>query len=98
RPGVAPASTRRRRQVVGSVLAAVVALVVRDEYPIRHAWTFVIPPSRAEHPAQTRGEIDGRTGINDRGDADTGVRVRVGADLGPEGTAPDRERGSRPGT
>jgi hypothetical protein len=22
-----------------------------DEYPIRHAWTFVIPPPRAEQPA-----------------------------------------------
>ena len=75
-----------------------VALVVSNEYPIRHAWTFVIPPSRAEQPAQTRGEIDGRTGLRDRGDADAGVRAGVGADLGPEGTALDGEPPSRPGT
>jgi hypothetical protein len=65
---VAAIGTRRRWQIVGSVLATVVAFVMsdlgsqaeelrgeahieinaaRDEDPIRHAWTFVIPPTPA---------------------------------------------------
>jgi hypothetical protein len=93
--GAATTARTDAAQVFGVVLAAAVAFVVSDEYPIRQAWTFVIPLTRAGGPRTTRGEIDGRTGFHDRGDADPGLGAGVGADLGPEGPARDREPPSR---